>query len=192
MANPIVINNGPLDCTNPGIARGAIEAFDADVGFLGWRHKIAEVVGDTGNSSTIHQDDIRVRVKDCAVSRGRGSIATMRLGTSNSHGGCGVGPQHCRTATWSGYAMNKTLRQARSDLLMPPFNGDKRSQQVDSHVVKRAIGVFEPRLKPLKARRELALRDIRIGHGFHLKFSENPDHNLEAHQRFCELHTHEG
>jgi hypothetical protein len=48
---------------------------------------------------------------------------------------------------------------------MNPLNVDERSQ-VDSHVVERVIGVFEPRLKPLRATRELAFRDIWIGHGF--------------------------
>jgi hypothetical protein len=67
VANAFVINDGPLECTNPGIAQGAIEAFDADVGLLGWCHKIVEVVGDTGSSPTIYQDVIRVRVKDCAM-----------------------------------------------------------------------------------------------------------------------------
>jgi hypothetical protein len=60
MANAIVVQNGPLDCTNPGIARGAIETFDADAGLLGCFHKIIEVVGDTGSSASIHQDVIRV------------------------------------------------------------------------------------------------------------------------------------
>jgi hypothetical protein len=48
---------------------------------------------------------------------------------------------------------------------MTPLNVDERGQ-VDSNVVERVIGVFEPRLKPMRARRELAFRDIRIGHGF--------------------------
>mgnify|MGYP000450184727 CR=1 FL=1 len=67
MANAIVINNGPLDCINPDIAGGAVEAFDADVGLLGRCHKVIEVVSDTGSSPTIYQDVIRVRVKDCAM-----------------------------------------------------------------------------------------------------------------------------
>jgi hypothetical protein len=72
----------------------------------------------------------------------------------------GFGP-----AAWSGFAMNRPLRRVRAALAMAPLNVDERIQ-VDSHVVKSVIGVFEPRLKPLRARRELALRDIRIGYGF--------------------------
>jgi predicted component of type VI protein secretion system len=62
--------------------------------------------------------------------------------------------------------MDRPLRGARADRSMPPLNVDRRSQ-IDSHVVERVISVFEPRLKPLRARRELALRDIGIGHGFY-------------------------
>jgi hypothetical protein len=61
--------------------------------------------------------------------------------------------------------MSRPFRRVRAALAMTPLNVDERSQ-VDSHVVKRVVGVFEPRLKPLRARRELAFRDIRIGHGF--------------------------
>ena len=68
-------------------------------------------------------------------------------------------------------------------MAMNPLNVDERSQ-VDSHVIESVIGVFGPRLKLLRARRELAFRDIQIGHGLQYKFSENPYHNLEVHQRF--------
>jgi hypothetical protein len=181
MANAIVVQNGPLDCTSPGIAGGAIETFDADAGLLGWFHKIIEeVVGDTGSSASIHQDVIRVRVKDGAVGGGRGSIVAMRLGTSGPHGDCRVGHHYISVAVWSGFgpaawsgfgpaawsgfAMNRPLRRARAALVMPPLNVDEGSQ-VNSHVVERVIGIFEPRLNPLRARRELASRDVRIGHG---------------------------
>jgi hypothetical protein len=173
MTNAIVVQNGPLDCTNSGIAGGAIETFDADAGLLGWSHKINEVDGDTGSSASIHQDVIRVRVKDGAVSGGRGSIVTMRLGTSDPHGDCRVGHQYVSAAAWTGFgpavwsvfAMNRPLRRAKEALVMLPLNVDEGSQ-VHSHVVERVIGVFEPRLKPLRTRRELAFRDIPIGHGF--------------------------
>jgi hypothetical protein len=99
MANAMVVQNGPLDCTNPGIAGGAIETFDADAGLLGWFHKSIEIVGDTGSSASIHQDVIRIRVKDGAVGGGRGSIVTMRLGTSDRpHGDCRVGHKYVSAA----------------------------------------------------------------------------------------------
>ena len=68
---------------------------------------------------------------------------------------------------------------------------DERSK-IDSHVVKSVVDVLEPRLEPLRARRELALGHIRIRHGFQQDCSESPDHNLEVHQRFGELQAQEG
>ena len=67
MTNAIVIQDGPLDSTNPGVAGGAIEAFDADAGLLRRYHKVMDVVGDTGSGTAIHQDVIRIRVKDSSV-----------------------------------------------------------------------------------------------------------------------------
>jgi hypothetical protein len=59
----------------------------------------------------------------------------------------------------------QALEKSKSSLGDAPPTVDERSQ-VNSHIVERVIGVFAPRLKPLRARRELALRDIWIGHGF--------------------------
>jgi hypothetical protein len=52
MANAIIIQDGPLDCNNPGIAGGVTETFDVDAGLQGWSDKVIEIVGDTDNGTT--------------------------------------------------------------------------------------------------------------------------------------------
>jgi hypothetical protein len=86
MTDAIIIQDGPLDCASPGIPGDAIETFDAGPGLLGWSDKVIEIVGDTGSSTTIHQDIIRVRVNAGAVGGVRGSIVTMPMDTGNPHG----------------------------------------------------------------------------------------------------------
>ena len=77
MANALIIQNGPLDSTNPGSAGSSIEALDANGSLGGWCNKIVETVGDASSSSTIHQDIIRVRVKNCTMGNWRASMSTM-------------------------------------------------------------------------------------------------------------------
>ena len=59
-------------------------------------------------------------------------------------------------------------------------------------IVEGGLGVLEPRLEPLRARGELALGNIRICRGFDGRGNQTPDHNLERHKRFGELHAPEG
>ena len=68
---------------------------------------------------------------------------------------------------------------------------DKWSDET-REIVKGGVGGLEPRLEPLRARGELALGHIRIGRGFDGRDNQNPDHNLERHQRFGELQAPEG
>ena len=79
MANALIIQNGPLDSTNPGIAGSSIEALDANGSLGGWCNKIVETVGDACSSSTVHQYVIRVRVKNCAMGNWRASMGAMRV-----------------------------------------------------------------------------------------------------------------
>ena len=67
MANTLIIQNGPLDSTNPGIAGSSIEALDANGSLGGCGNKLVETVGDAGSSSTVHHYVIRVSAKDCAM-----------------------------------------------------------------------------------------------------------------------------
>ena len=59
-------------------------------------------------------------------------------------------------------------------------------------IVKGGVGEFEPRLEPLRARGELALGHIRISRGLDSRSNQDPDHDLEIHQRFGELQAPEG
>jgi hypothetical protein len=63
--------------------------------------------------------------------------------------------------------------------------------QVGGKVIKSGVGVMEPSLEPLRARGELALWFIGVGHRLHSRCKKNSDHNLEVHQRFGELQAPE-
>jgi hypothetical protein len=56
---------------------------------------------------------------------------------------------------------------------------DERSK-IYSIAAKTVVNVLEPRLEPLRARGELVLGHIWIGHEFQQGFSESEDHNLEV------------
>ena len=57
--------------------------------------------------------------------------------------------------------------------------------------VKRVVAVLEPRLEPMRARGELALGHIGIGHRLQGSCKKCPDNDLEVHQRFGELQAPE-
>ncbi len=59
--------------------------------------------------------------------------------------------------------------------------------QVGSDVIESGVGVIEPSLEPLRARGELALWHIWVGHRLHSRCKKNPD----VHQRFGELQAPE-
>jgi hypothetical protein len=63
--------------------------------------------------------------------------------------------------------------------------------QVGGDVIESGVGVIEPSLELLRARGELALRHIWVGHRLHSRCKKNPDHDLEVHQRFGELQAPE-
>ncbi len=56
--------------------------------------------------------------------------------------------------------------------------------QVDGQILESGVGEVKPSLEPLRARCELALGHIRVGHRLQGSCKDCPDNDLEVHQRF--------
>jgi hypothetical protein len=172
MPDPLIIEDGPPDSTNPGSAVGAIEPFDADVGLGRRLNEVIKAVGDTSCSSPVNQDIKGIRVKQGSMCHGWARVITVSLSTSHSHGdgrendSCGMvaGPGLLAPREGSrGRTERTSTRTATTEISVLDMDVGCYER---SKVLKGGVGDLEPRLEPLRTSRALALGNIGIGQGF--------------------------